>query len=150
MGTLYMVEMAIKHRADRFILLSDNAACKPTSILGASKRVAEMLIQRANEWGDTRFSAVRFPAAAGNAGGIVQLFNKQIQSGGPVYVSDKSAESYMMTVPEAARLILSAGGMSEGGGEIFSLGIGEPVNLYELAQNMIPAMAYGRIKTSVL
>ncbi len=137
MGTLYMVEMAIKHRADRFVLLSDDVACKPTSILGASKRVAEMLIQRANEWGDTRFSAVRFPAAAGNAGSIIQLFNKQIQTGGPVYVSDKSVECYLMTMPEAARLILTAGGMSDGGGEIFTLGIGEPVNLYELAQSII-------------
>jgi FlaA1/EpsC-like NDP-sugar epimerase len=136
MGTLYMVEMAIKYRTDRFVLLSDDMAYQPTSILGASRRVAEMLIQRANEWGNTLFSAVRFPAAVGSCGGIVQLFKKQIQSGGPVYVSDTNADTYLMTVPEAVKLILKSGGMIRGG-EIFSLGRGDPVNLHELARAMI-------------
>jgi FlaA1/EpsC-like NDP-sugar epimerase len=136
MGTLYMVEMAIKHRTDRFILLSDDMALNPTNIIGASKRVAEMLIQRADEWGDTRFSAVRFGSAVCSSGNIIQLFKKQIESGGPVYVPDKCVEKYLMTTSEAARLILEAGGLSSGG-EIFALGAGTPVNLYELAREMI-------------
>jgi FlaA1/EpsC-like NDP-sugar epimerase len=140
MGTLYMVEMAIKHRTDRFIMLSADIAVHPTHIIGASKRVAEMLVQRANEWGETRFSAVRFGTAVGNGGCIVQLFKKQIQAGGPVYISDKNIERYLMTLPEAAQLVIAAGGLSKGG-EVFALDMGEPVNLYNLAKSMI--LRYG-------
>lgn len=136
MGTLYLVEMAIKHRVDRFILLSADNANNPTNIVGASKRVAEMLIQRANDWSETRFSAVRFGAAIGNCGGIIHLFQKQIESGGPVYVPDKGLMKYMMTIPEAAKLILDAGRLMRGG-EVFALEPGTPVNLYELATSMI-------------
>lgn len=135
MGALYMVEMALKHRAERFILLSDDMAHNPTNIMGASMRVAEMLIQRANEWGDTRFSAVRFGSAVGSSS-IIRHFKKQIDAGGPVYVPDKLIERFMMTIPEAARLILESGSLSKGG-EIFALDMGAPVNLYELARSMI-------------
>ncbi len=136
MGTLYMVEMAIKHRADRFILLSTDMAVKPTNIMDATKRVAEMLIQRANSWSSTRFSAVRFGTVITSHGSIVQLFRKQIQEGGPIYIADKNIIRYSMTIPEAASLILEAGALSTGG-DVFTLGMGSPVNIYELAQSMI-------------
>lgn len=136
MGTLYMVEAAIKHRVDRFILLSTDMAVHPTNIMGASKRVAEMLIQRASSWGSTRFSAVRFGTVIESRGSIVQLFKKQIQAGGPVYVTDKNTDKYLMTLQEAAGLILESGALSKGG-EIFALHMTEPVNIYELAKAMI-------------
>ncbi|NLT13473.1 MAG: polysaccharide biosynthesis protein [Clostridiales bacterium] len=136
MGTLYMVEMAIKYRVGRFILLSDDMVYNSTHIMGASKRVAEMLIQRADEWGDTRFSAVRFGAAVGSGGSIIQLMKRQIETGGPVYVPDRLTEKYMMTVPEAARLILEAGSLTNGG-ELYTLDMGTPVNLFELARSTI-------------
>lgn len=136
MGTLYMVEMAIKFRVGRFILLSDDTAYNPINIMGATKRIAEMLIQQADKWGDTRFSAVRFGAAAGSSGSILQLMKRQIEAGGPVYVPDKLTEKYMMTIPEAVRLILETGCLSNGG-EIFTLDSGAPVNLYELAKSLI-------------
>jgi FlaA1/EpsC-like NDP-sugar epimerase len=136
MGTLYMVEMAIKFRVERFILLSDDTAYNSTNIIGATKRIAEMLIQQADKWGDTRFSAVRFGAAVGSSGSILQLMKRQIEAGGPVYVPDRLTERYMMTIREAVRLILETGSLSNGG-EIFVLDSGAPVNLYELARSLI-------------
>lgn len=136
MGTLYLVEAAIKHRADRFVLLSSDMAMNPVNIIGASNRVAEMLIQRANTWSETLFSAVRFGTIIDSHGSIVQLFKKQILSGGPVFIPDKSMKKYIMTIPEAVQLILETGAVSIGG-EIFRLNMGEPINVYELAKSMI-------------
>lgn len=136
MGTLYMVEMAIKHHVDRFILISTDKAVNPTNVMGATKRVAEMLIQRANSWGNTRFSAVRFGNVLASNGSVVPIFKKQIQMGGPVTVTDKNIKRYFMTIPEAVQLVLEAGALSRGS-EIFVLDMGEPVNIYELAKSMI-------------
>ena len=136
MGTLNMVEMAIKTKVDRFILISTDKAVNPTNIMGATKRVAEMLIQRANAWGGTRFSAVRFGNVLGSEGSVVPLFKKQIQSGGPVTVTDKRIKRYFMTIPEAVQLVLETGALSKGG-EIFVLDMGEPVYIYDLATSMI-------------
>lgn len=136
MGTLYMVEMAIKYKVDNFILISTDKAVNPTNIMGATKRVAEMLIQRANTWGSTRFSAVRFGNVLCSNGSVVPLFKKQIQAGGPVTVTDKNIKRYFMTIPEAVQLVLEAGALSNGG-EIFVLDMGEPVYIYELAKSMI-------------
>lgn len=136
MGTLYMVEMAIKYNVDNFILISTDKAVNPTNIMGATKRVAEMLIQRANSWGSTRFSAVRFGNVLCSNGSVVPLFKKQIQAGGPVTVTDRNIKRYFMTIPEAVQLVLEAGALSSGG-EIFVLDMGEPVNIYELAKSMI-------------
>jgi FlaA1/EpsC-like NDP-sugar epimerase len=136
MGTLYMVEMAIKYKVDRFTLISTDKAVNPTNIMGATKRVAEMLIQRANAWGNTHFAAVRFGNVLCSEGSVVPLFKKQIQSGGPVTVTDKTIKRYFMTIPEAVQLVLEAGALSRGG-EIFVLDMGEPVSIYELAKSMI-------------
>ncbi len=136
MGTLNMVEMAIKQQVDRFILISTDKAVNPTNIMGASKRVAEMLIQRANAWGTTRFSAVRFGNVLGSQGSVVPLFKKQIKEGGPVTVTDRKIKRYFMTIPEAVQLVLETGAIAHGG-EIFVLDMGESVNIYELAESMI-------------
>jgi FlaA1/EpsC-like NDP-sugar epimerase len=136
MGTLNMVEMTIKCKADRFILISTDKAVNPTNIMGATKRVAEMLIQRANAWGSTSFSAVRFGNVLGSEGSVVPLFKRQIQAGGPVTVTDKRIKRYFMTIPEAVQLVLEAGAISKGG-EIFVLDMGEPVYIYDLATSMI-------------
>ncbi len=136
MGTLNMVEMTIKCKADRFILISTDKAVNPTNIMGATKRVAEMLIQRANAWGSTSFSAVRFGNVLGSEGSVVPLFKRQIQSGGPVTVTDKRIKRYFMTIPEAVQLVLETGAISKGG-EIFVLDMGEPVYIYDLATSMI-------------
>ncbi len=136
MGTLNMVEMAIKSKTERFILISTDKAVNPTNIMGATKRVAEMLIQRANAWGGTWFSAVRFGNVLGSEGSVVPLFKKQIQAGGPVTVTDKSIKRYFMTIPEAVQLVLETGAISQGG-EIFVLDMGEPVYIYDLATSMI-------------
>ncbi len=136
MGTLNMVEMAIKTKVDRFILISTDKAVNPTNIMGATKRVAEMLIQRANAWGNTSFSAVRFGNVLGSNGSVVPLFKKQIEAGGPVTVTDKQIKRYFMTIPEAVQLVLETGALSKGG-EIFVLDMGEPVYIYDLATSMI-------------
>ena len=136
MGTLYMVEMAIKYKVERFTLISTDKAVNPTNIMGATKRIAEMLIQRANAWGTTRFSAVRFGNVLASNGSVVPLFKKQIQAGGPVTVTDKNIKRYFMTIPEAVQLVLETGALARGG-EIFVLDMGEPVYIYDLAQSMI-------------
>jgi FlaA1/EpsC-like NDP-sugar epimerase len=136
MGTLYMVEMSIKHKVDQFVMISTDKAVNPTNIMGATKRVCEMLIQRANSWGSTKFSAVRFGNVLASNGSVVPLFKKQIQAGGPVTVTDKNIKRYFMTIPEAVQLVLETGALSKGG-EIFVLDMGEPVYIYELAKSMI-------------
>lgn len=136
MGTLYLVETAIKYKIDRFILISTDKAVNPTNIMGASKRIAEMLIQRANAWGGTKFAAVRFGNVLGSNGSVVPLFKKQIQTGGPITVTDKNMKRYFMTIPEAVQLVLEAGSITKGG-EIFVLDMGEPVSIYDLATSMI-------------
>ena len=136
MGTLYLVETSIKFKINRFILISTDKAVNPTNIMGASKRIAEMLIQRANAWGGTKFAAVRFGNVLGSNGSVVPLFKKQIQAGGPITVTDKNMKRYFMTIPEAVQLVLEAGSITKGG-EIFVLDMGVPVSIYDLATSMV-------------
>lgn len=137
LGTRNVAEAANEYRAERFILISTDKAVNPANIMGTTKRICELLIQHAGSWGGaTKFSAVRFGNVLGSNGSVVPLFKKQIQSGGPITVTDRNIKRYFMTIPEAVQLVLETGALSKGG-EIFVLDMGEPVRIYDLAVNMI-------------
>lgn len=137
LGTKTLAEAAIEHKIERFILISTDKAVRPTNIMGASKRWAELILQdKALSQTTTCFSMVRFGNVLGSSGSVVPLFTKQIQAGGPVTVTHKDIIRYFMTISEAALLVIQAGGMAEGG-EVFLLDMGEAVSIYELARKMI-------------
>ncbi len=134
-GTYNVADMAEKYRVEKFILVSTDKAVNPTSIMGASKRMCEMLIQCRSD-SDTIFSAVRFGNVIGSNGSVIPLFMRQIEAGGPVTVTDKRVIRYMMTVSEASQLVMQAGAMANRG-ELFVLDMGKPVNIYDLAVSLI-------------
>lgn len=135
-GTLNLVKTAHEHKIDRLVLISTDKAVNPTNIMGASKRLCEMIIQSYNTISNTEFVAVRFGNVLGSNGSVIPLFKKQIKSGGPVTVTHKSITRYFMLIPEAAQLVLQAGCFAKGG-EVFVLDMGKPVKIYDLAVDLI-------------
>lgn len=135
-GTLNVATAAGKYGAKKFVLISTDKAVNPTNIMGATKRICEMIVQTLDKHYDTDFVAVRFGNVLGSNGSVIPLFARQIREGGPVTVTHKEIVRYFMTIPEAVSLVLQAGANAKGG-EIFVLDMGEPMNIYELALNMI-------------
>ncbi len=139
LGTWVMAQLAMQLRVERFVLVSTDKAVRPTSIMGASKRLAEMVLQGLQRHPDnlsTRFMLVRFGNVLGSSGSVIPLFQRQIDQGGPVTVTDPQMTRYFMTIPEAASLVIQAGSLGQGG-ELFVLDMGAPVRIADLAERMI-------------
>ena len=134
-GTLNIVEVAEKYGVGKFIMISTDKAVNPTNVMGATKRMCEMIVQSHNGAG-TSFSATRFGNVLGSNGSVIPLFKRQIQNGGPVTLTDKRIIRYFMTIPEASQLVLQSGAMAKNG-ELYVLDMGKPVKILDLAENMI-------------
>lgn len=135
-GTLNMARAADRFESKVFVLISTDKAVNPRSIMGATKRAAEIIVQKINKQSRTKFAAVRFGNVLGSRGSVVPLFKRQIAAGGPVTVTDPEMKRYFMTVPEAVQLVIQAGAISDGG-EIFLLDMGEPLKIVDLAMDLI-------------
>ena len=135
-GTLNVVRMAHERGCSHFILISTDKAVNPANVMGATKRMCEMIVQYYAQVSKTVFASVRFGNVLGSHGSVIPLFKRQLKAGGPITLTHQDITRYFMTIPEAARLVITAGALAEGG-EIFVLDMGEPVRIYDLAENLI-------------
>ena len=135
-GTQNVIDMCEKYGAERFMMVSTDKAVNPTNVMGATKRMCEMLVGTASTYGRVKYSATRFGNVLGSAGSVIPLFERQIANGGPVTVTDKRIIRYFMTIPEASQLVLKSGAMAKNG-ELFVLDMGKPIKILDLAENMI-------------
>lgn len=136
-GTKSLADLAVKYGAKKFVMVSTDKAVNPTNVMGASKRIAEMYVQSLNFHQDTtKFVTTRFGNVLGSNGSVIPIFRKQIESGGPVTITDENITRYFMTIPEACQLVITAGAMGKGG-EIFIFDMGKSVRIYDLAKKMI-------------
>lgn len=135
-GTLNVARMADECGCSHFILISTDKAVNPANVMGATKRMCEMIVQNYAQSSDTIFASVRFGNVLGSHGSVIPLFKRQLKAGGPITLTHQDITRYFMTIPEAARLVITAGALAKGG-EIFVLDMGEPVRIYDLAENLI-------------
>ncbi len=135
-GTLNLVVLCEQFKTERFMMVSTDKAVNPTNVMGATKRMCEMIVQAASTHGTVKYSTTRFGNVLGSAGSVIPLFKRQIAQGGPVTVTDRRIIRYFMTIPEASQLVLQSGAMAKNG-ELFVLDMGEPVKILDLAENLI-------------
>ncbi|MBS9766779.1 MAG: polysaccharide biosynthesis protein [Flavobacteriaceae bacterium] len=135
-GTKIMADLAVKYKADKFVMISTDKAVNPTNVMGATKRLAELYVSSLKDEGTTKFITTRFGNVLGSNGSVIPVFKAQIKEGGPLTVTHKDITRFFMTIPEACRLVLEAGAMGHGG-EIFVFDMGESVKIFDLAQKMI-------------
>lgn len=135
-GTKIVLELCEEYNTERFMMVSTDKAVNPTNVMGATKRMCEMIVQAYSTRGTLKCSSTRFGNVLGSAGSVIPLFKRQIAAGGPITLTDKRIIRYFMTIPEASQLVLQSGAMADNG-ELFVLDMGQPIKIYDLAKNMI-------------